>query len=196
MIEHISGKLVEKNPTHVVIDCGGVGYFLNISLNTFSKLSDNENAKLLTHYVVREDAHLLYGFIDRTERDVFRLLIAVNGVGVNTARVILSTLTPGQVQDAISTENVDSLKAVKGIGAKTAQRIIIDLKDKINKLDTDNETVTNAVSVNNTSKEEALSALEVLGFTRKQAIKPIEKFLKNEPGLTVEELIKQALKVL
>ena len=193
MIEHIQGKLVEKNPTNAIIDCNGVGYSINISLNTFSKIPDVENLKLFTHFVVREDAQLLYGFYEREEREIFRMLISVNGVGVNTARVILSTLTPSQAQEAILSENVDQLKAVKGIGAKTAQRIILDLKDKIGK----NIDISGiSIPKHNTNREEALSALEVLGFLRKQSIKVVDKFLKNEPGLTVEELIKSALKVL
>ncbi len=193
MIEHIQGKLVEKNPTYAIIDCSGVGYFINISLNTFSKIPDRENLKLFTHFVVREDANILYGFYEKEEREIFRLLISVNGVGVNTARVILSTLTPSQAQEAILTENVDQLKSVKGIGAKTAQRIILDLRDKIGK---NIELSDISLPKHNTSKEEALSALEVLGFARKQSMKVVDKFLKNEPGLSVEELIKSALKVL
>ncbi len=193
MIEHIQGKLVEKNPTSATIDCNGVGYLINISLNTFSKIPDEENLKLFTHFVVREDANLLYGFYEKEEREIFRMLISVNGVGVNTARVILSTLSPSQAQEAIQTENVDQLKAVKGIGAKTAQRIILDLRDKIG-----NNIEISDISLpkHNSNKEEALSALEVLGFARKQSLKVVDKFLKNEPGLTVEELIKSALKVL
>jgi len=193
MIEHIQGKLVEKNPTYTIIDCSGVGYFINISLNTFSKIPDKENLKLFTHFVVREDANILYGFYEKEEREIFRMLISVNGVGVNTARVILSTLTPSQAQEAILTENVDQLKSVKGIGAKTAQRIILDLRDKIGK---NIELSDISLPKHNTSKEEALSALEVLGFARKQSMKVVDKFLKNEPGLSVEELIKSALKVL
>lgn len=184
---------MEKNPTSATIDCNGVGYFINISLNTFSKIPDEENLKLFTHFVVREDANLLYGFYDKEEREIFRMLISVNGVGVNTARVILSTLSPSQAQESILTEDVDQLKAVKGIGAKTAQRIILDLRDKIGK---NLEVSDISLPKHNTNKEEALSALEVLGFTRKQSLKVVDKFLKNEPGLTVEELIKSALKVL
>jgi Holliday junction DNA helicase RuvA len=193
MIEHIHGRLIEKNPTYATIDCNGVGYFVNISLNTFSKIPDEENLKLYTHLVVREDAQMLYGFYEKEEREIFRMLISVNGVGVNTARVILSTLTPSQTQEAILSENVDQLKAVKGIGAKTAQRIILDLRDKIGK---NIEISDILLPQHNSSKEEALSALEVLGFARKQSLKVVDKFLKNEPGLTVEELIKSALKVL
>ncbi len=149
--------------------------------------------KLFTHFVVREDANLLYGFYEKTERDIFRMLISVNGVGVNTARVILSTLSPSQAQEAILSKNVDQLKSVKGIGAKTAQRIILDLRDKVGK---DIEISDISLPKHNSNKEEALSALEVLGFMRKQSIKVVDKFLKNEPGLSVEELIKNALKVL
>lgn len=193
MIEFIKGRLIEKNPTHAVVESNGIGYFINISLNCFSILPDNEDLILYTHLVVREDAHILYGFYEKEEREIFRMLILVNGVGVNTARVILSTLTPEQTQQAILTEDVDQLKSVKGIGAKTAQRIILDLKDKISK-----ESIASGIVMpkSNNNKNEALSALEVLGFTRKQSSKVIDKFLKNEPGLTIEELIKNALKVL
>lgn len=193
MLEYIEGKLVEKSATHAVIDCGGVGYFLNISLNTYSKMHDGENHKLLVHYVVRDDAHLLYGFYDKEERSIFRLLISVSGVGVNTARVILSTLTPVQVQEAISGEDVNLIKSVKGIGIKTAQRVILDLKDKVNKgLTTSNVRL----SENSNNKNAALSALEILGFNKKQSNAVVEKILKNEPGLGIEELIKNALKIL
>lgn len=193
MLEYIEGKLVEKSATHAVIDCGGVGYFLNISLNTYSKMHDGENHKLLVHYVVRDDAHLLYGFYDKEERSIFRLLISVSGVGVNTARVILSTLTPVQVQEAISGEDVNLIKSVKGIGIKTAQRVILDLKDKVNKgLTTSNIRL----SENSNNKNAALSALEILGFNKKQSNAVVEKILKNEPGLGIEELIKNALKIL
>jgi len=193
MIEFIQGRLIEKYPTHAVIDCSGVGYFINISLNTFSQIPDDENLKLFTHFVVREDAQMLYGFFEQHEREVFRLLISVSGVGVNTARVILSTLTPQQVEECIASEDVNTLKSVKGIGAKTAQRVILDLKDKISK---DVELTANTSLTKSNNKEEALSALEVLGFARKQASKVVEKLLANEPGLSVEELIKSALKVL
>lgn len=191
MITQIKGKLVEKNPTHVVIDCNGVGYLLHISLNTYSSLSDDENILLYTHLAIREDAHTLYGFINRTEREVFRLLISVSGVGASTARTMLSSMTSEEIQQAIVSENVRAIQSVKGIGVKTAQRLILDLKDKILKtFDIDQVSVVE----NNTNKEEALSALEVLGFSRKQSDKVIATILKQTPDVSVEKLIKLALK--
>lgn len=191
MITQIRGRLVEKNPTYVVVDCNGVGYLLHISLNTFSSLSENENVLLYSHLSVREDAHTLYGFINKTEREVFRLLISVSGVGASTARTMLSSMTSEEIQQAIASENVRLIQSVKGIGAKTAQRVIVDLKDKILKTFDIDEV---SVAENNTNKEEALSALEVLGFARKQSEKVITNILKETPNATVEILIKQALK--
>lgn len=192
MITQLQGKLVEKNPTYVVIDCQGVGYFVNISLNTYSALSEGEAIKLYTYLQVREDAHTLYGFLSKAEREVFVLLLSVSGVGAGTARTMLSSLTAAQVRNAIVAGEVATIQAVKGIGAKTAQRIVLDLKDKILKLQ---DFQDEAISPTNTYKEEALAALEVLGFVRKQAEKTIDKILKTaENDLSVEELIKQALK--
>ncbi len=191
MITQIKGKLVEKNPTYVVVDCNGVGYLLHISLNTFTALSSDENVLLYSHLFIRDDAHTLYGFINKTEREVFRLLISVSGVGAGTARTMLSSMTSEEIQQAIASENVRLIQSVKGIGAKTAQRVIVDLKDKILKT-FDIEEVSSIE--NNTNKEEALSALEVLGFNRKQADKIILNILKESPNATVESLIKQALK--
>lgn len=191
MITHIQGKLVEKNPTDVVIDCNGVGYLLHISLHTYSQIPDQEALKLYTHLQVREDAHMLFGFASLAEREVFRLLISVSGIGANTARTMLSSLTPKQIREGIATEDVDLIQSIKGIGAKTAQRVIIDLKDKILKIYDIDEV---SVKVNNTSKEEALSALEVLGFAKKQAEKVIDKIVAQQPDATVETIIKQALK--
>lgn len=191
MITQIKGRLVEKNPTHVVVDCNGLGYLLNISLNTYGSLPTDENVKLYTHLSIREDAHTLYGFIDKVEREVFKLLISVSGVGPSIARTMLSSMTAEDVQQAIASENVKLIQSVKGIGAKTAQRVIIDLKEKILKtFDIDEVSVTES----NTNKEEALSALEVLGFTRKQSDKVITNILKESPSASVEELIKKALK--
>lgn len=191
MITHIQGKLVEKNPTDVVIDCNGVGYMLNISLHTFSQIPDQEFLKLYTHLQVREDAHTLYGFASTTERELFRLLISVSGIGANTARTMLSSLTPKQIREGIATEDVALIKSIKGIGIKTAQLVIIDLKDKILKIyDIDEVSVTQS----NTNKDEALSALEVLGFAKKQAEKVIDKIVKVEPEANVETIIKLALK--
>lgn len=191
MITHIQGRLVEKNPTEVIIDCNGVGYFVNISLHTFSQLPAGENVKLFTHMQVREDAHTLYGFSGKTEREIFRLLLSVSGIGASIARTMLSSLSPQQVMEAIASEDVVTIQSVKGIGNKTAQRAVLDLKDKIIKV-----YGLDDVSVNssNTNKNEALSALETLGFTRKQVEKVCDKILKEQPEASAEEIIKQALK--
>ena len=191
MITQIRGRLVEKNPTYVVVDCSGVGYLLHISLQTFSTLPEDEAVRLFTHLSIREDAHTLYGFVSKTEREVFKLLISVSGVGPSIARTMLSSMTSEEVQNAIATENVALIQSVKGIGAKTAQRVIVDLKDKILKTFDIDEV---SVNKNNTNKEEALSALEVLGFNRKQSEKVISGILKESPNETVELLIKKALK--
>jgi Holliday junction DNA helicase RuvA len=191
MITHIQGRLVEKNPTDVIIDCQGIGYFINISLHTFSQLPTGENVTLFTHLLVREDAHILYGFSGRTEREIFKLLISVSGIGASTARTMLSSLSPDQVKEAIATEDIASIQSVKGIGLKTAQRVIIELKDKIIKVYGLDEV---SVSSSNTNKNEALSALETLGFMRKQVEKVCEKIIKQDPEASVESIIKQALK--
>ena len=191
MITHIRGRLVEKSPTGVVIDCNGVGYFIHISLHTFSQITEDESIKLLTHLQVKEDAHQLYGFATSTERQIFRLLISVSGIGTNTARTMLSSLTPQQVREGIASEDVALIQSVKGIGLKTAQRVIIDLKDKVLKVFDMDEIP--AVS-NNTSKDEALSALEVLGFAKKQSERVVGKILANTPNVSVEQIIKEALK--
>ncbi|WP_452223889.1 Holliday junction branch migration protein RuvA [Lacinutrix chionoecetis] len=191
MITHINGKMVEKNPTDVVIDCNGVGYLLNISLHTFSQIPDQENIHLYTHLHIKEDAHSLYGFVSKSEREVFRLLISVSGIGTNTARTMLSSLTPKQIREGIATEDVALIQSVKGIGAKTAQRVIIDLKDKIIKIYEIDEV---SVNRNNTNKDEALSALEVLGFVKKQAERVVDKIVVAQPEASVEAIIKQALK--
>ena len=191
MITHIQGRLIEKNPTEVIIDCNGVGYFINISLHTFSQLPTGENVKLYTHLQVREDSHTLYGFLFKSEREIFRLLISVSGIGASIARTMLSSLSPQQVIEAIASEDVVTIQSVKGIGSKTAQRAVLDLKDKILKV-YGLEDVS-AVS-SNTNKNEALSALETLGFARKQVEKVCDKILKEQPEASVEEIIKQALK--
>ena len=191
MITHIQGKLVEKNPTDVVIDCNGVGYLINISLHTFSQIPNEEHLKLYTHLQVKEDSHSLYGFASKGERDVFRLLISVSGIGTNTARTMLSSLTPKQIKEGIATEDVALIQSVKGIGLKTAQRVIIDLKDKIIRIYDIDEV---SVNKSNTNKDEALSALEVLGFAKKQAEKVVEKIVASEPDANVETIIKLALK--
>lgn len=193
MIAQIKGRLIEKTPTYVVVDCNGVGYQLNISLNTFSKIGNEESCLLFTHFVVREDAHLLYGFKEKSERELFRQLISVSGVGSSTAIMILSSLSPDETKAAIISGNVNTLKGVKGIGLKTAERIIIDLRDKVGK----NEgTELFSISSNNTIKEEALSALVMLGFSKMPAEKALTKIMTESPNLTVEELIKRTLKSL
>jgi Holliday junction DNA helicase RuvA len=190
MITQIKGKLVEKNPTQVVVDCNGIGYEINISLYTFSSLSSDENIKLFTHLQVREDAHILYGFFTVLERAVFRLLISVSGIGTSTARTMLSSLTPVEIHQAIATEDVPTIQGVKGIGLKTAQRVIIELKDKIKSLQGTDEI---PVFKSNTIKEETLSALEVLGYSRKASEKVVDKLIQGDPDSSVEELIKSAL---
>ena len=191
MITHLRGKLVEKTPTGVVIECNGVGYFVNISLNTFSQLQDNENIFILTYLQVKDDSHQLFGFINSNERDIFKLLISVSGIGANTARTMLSSLTPKQIRDGISSEDVALIQSVKGIGLKTAQRVIIELRDKILKVYGFDETISD---LNNTKKDEALSALEVLGFSKKQSDRVVVDILKNIPNASVELIIKEALK--
>ncbi|WP_431157409.1 Holliday junction branch migration protein RuvA [Winogradskyella poriferorum] len=191
MITHLEGRLVEKNPTDVVIDCNGVGYFINISLHTFSQIPDRENLRLYTYLQVREDSHTLYGFSTKSEREIFKLLISVSGIGANTARTMLSSLSPEQVKEGIASGDVALIQSVKGIGAKTAQRVIIDLKDKVLKVYGIDEL---SLIPNNTNKDEALSALEVLGFNKKQSEKVIDKILKTHPDALVEQIIKEALK--
>lgn len=191
MIAHIRGKLVEKTPTYVVIEANGVGYGLSITLHTFSTLEESELVMLYTYFIVRDDAQILYGFSTQAEREMFKLLISVSGVGPSIARTMLSSMTTQEVQQAIASGNVGIIQSVKGIGAKTAQRVIVDLKDKV--LTT---AVTEELSgaKSNTQKIEALSALEVLGFAKKQSEKIIDKILADNPTLSVEQLIKNALK--
>ncbi len=191
MIHHLKGKLVEKYPTHVIIECGGVGYFVNISLNTFSKIQDAESISLFTHLQVKEDSHTLFGFAEKSEREIFRLLLSVSGIGSSTARTMLSSLSPAEIRDAIANGNAPTIQAIKGIGAKTAQRVILDLRDKILKVYDIDEVSTNS---NNTNKDEALSALEVLGFARRQAENAVDKVLRQDSSLSVENIIKLALK--
>ncbi len=191
MIAHLQGRLVEKTPTEVVIDCGGVGYHVNISLHTYSLLPTTENIRLFTHLQIKEDAHTLFGFMERSERELFRLLISVSGIGAGIARTMLSSLEPKQIINALGSGNVGTIQSIKGIGAKTAQRAILDLKDKVLKLYDMDEV---SFSQSNTNKDEALSALEVLGFNKKLAEKSVELIVKQQPEATVEMIIKQALK--
>ena len=190
MITQIKGKLIEKNPTQVVVDCNGIGYEINISLHTFSSISADEIIQLYTHLQVREDAHILYGFFTVQERAVFRLLISVSGIGTSTARTMLSSLSPAQIQLAIGSEDVPTIQGVKGIGLKTAQRVIIELKDKIRSIQGSEEI---PVHKSNTIKEETLSALEVLGYSRKTSEKVVDKLIQSNPEITVEDSIKGAL---
>lgn len=193
MLEYIKGEIAEITPTYVVVDCNGVGYLANISLNTYTQLQNEKAAKIYLYEAIREDAYVLYGFKDKIEREMFVLLISVSGVGPNTARMILSSLPPSDLQAVISTGNVGQLKAVKGIGAKTAQRIIVDLKDKIKSGDN-----TLIVQLENKSEtyEEAVAALVMLGFPQQAAQKAVGKLLKDSPMMKVEDAIKMALKIL
>ena len=190
MITQLRGRLVEKSPTSVVIDCQGVGYLVNISLFTFGQLSDEENIQLFTHLQVREDAHTLYGFTTDLERQLFRLLIGISGIGANTARTMLSSLSPSEIGQAIQGEQVNIIQSVKGIGAKTAQRVVIELRDKIQAVVAD--AGIPAVS-SNTNKEEALSALVVLGYQTKHCVKVIDELLSMDAEMSVERLIRNAL---
>ena len=193
MYEFISGKLAEKKPTFVVVEVSGVGYFINITLNTYSKIKDLSEAKLFTHFYVREDAQILYGFAEESERELFRYLLSVSGVGASTARLILSSLTSGEVYDAITQGQATILQSVKGVGAKTAQRIVIDLRDKLAKAGIELEKVDFS---HNTLRDEALSGLLILGFNRSTADKAVNRILKQGSANSVEELIKEALKIL
>ena len=191
MYEYIKGTISGLTPAGVVIETGGIGYFLHISVNTFSRINGNEHSKLFLHEVVREDAHLLYGFADKDERDFFRMLISVNGIGSAIAIMMLSSYIPDDLRNAILTENVNLLKSIKGIGAKTAQRVIIELKDKVGKgVTPDKIFKTGDLVVRN----EALSALEMLGFNKKAAENSLDQIIAAQPGLTVEHLLKIALK--
>ena len=190
MITQIKGRLVEKSPTELVIDCNGLGYLVNISLNTFSLLSDSENISLYTHLQVKEDSHTLFGFYEKTERNLFRKLISVSGIGASTARTMLSSLNPEEIQRAILSENVSTIQSVKGIGLKTAQRVIIELRDKVSGI---NEGSDLNLNLANSKREESLSALEVLGYSRKQTLKVVDKLISEISEISVEEIIKNAL---
>ena len=191
MIDYIKGTITQITPTFLTLETGGIGYLLNISISTFSKLEGKKEYKLLVHEVIREDSHQLFGFADSEERNIFRLLISVTGVGANTARMMLSSLSPGEIEKAIVGSDVNILKSVKGIGLKTAQRIIVDLKDKLGKQAGSGEIFTFA---DNTKREEALSALVMLGFAKSAVSKVLDKIVREEKNLTVEDMIKRALK--
>ncbi len=191
MIAQIQGKLIERNPTDLVIDCQGVGYFIQISLHTFSKLPESDYVKVFIHQVFREDGQFLFGFADKVERELFRHLISVSGIGAGIARTMLSSLDPRSIIQALVNGDVATIQSIKGIGNKTAQRAVIELKEKMLKLyDLEQELPV----LNNTNKDEALSALEVLGFNKKLAEKVVDKLLREQPESTVENIIKYALK--
>lgn len=192
MYAYINGKITDKTPTYVVLDNNGIGYFLNITLNTFTAIGEKEDVRLFVHEQILEDAHNLFGFYTAKERDIFQMLITVSGVGCNTARLILSSLTVNELCNAIGNEDTRVIQGVKGIGAKTAQRITIDLKDKVKKFEYEAE---NVLPENNTIKNEALSALAILGFNKAAAGKVVDNLLK-QGDYSVEALIKEALKVL
>lgn len=195
MIEYIKGEIAELSPAMAVIDCNGLGYAVNISLNTYSAIQGKSNYKLYIYEAIREDAHVLYGFADKQERELFLLLISVSGIGGNTARMILSALSPSELINVISSENANLLKTVKGIGLKTAQRVIVDLKDKIKTTATSTSTSTGITAIMNTEvQEEAIAALTMLGFAAAPSQKVVLAILKEDPSITVEKVIKLALK--
>jgi len=191
MYEYIKGLITELNPSYAVVESGGVGYFVHISLNTYSKLTIDTDCKLFIHQIVREDANLLFGFESKEEREIFRLLLTVSGVGANTARMMLSSLTAKEIADAIQTGNENTLKSIKGIGLKTAQRLIVELKDKIGKNIAADEILKPKY---NTIKEESLSALIMLGFAKTPAEKTVDQILVEHKTATVEDVVKLALK--
>jgi Holliday junction DNA helicase, RuvA subunit len=193
MLEYFKGNIVSLKPSHIILESNSVGYFINVSLNTYTQLNGKESTKIFVHEVIREDAHLLYGFATESERELFRLLVSVNGIGSNTAIMMFSSLSPDEVSNAILNENVNLLKSIKGIGVKTAQRVIIDLKDKIGKSPIGEQIVA---PTDNTIRIEALSALVMLGFAKKTVEKELDKILAAQPNLSVENVIKLALKSL
>jgi Holliday junction DNA helicase RuvA len=193
MYEYIKGSVASLKPSHIILEANSVGYFITISLNTYTQLNGRESVKLFIHQVIREDAHLLYGFASEAERELFRMLISVSGIGSNTAIMMFSSLSPDEISNAILNENVNLLKSIKGIGVKTAQRVIIDLKDKVGKSPVSEQFVSSA---DNTLRNEALSALVMLGFAKKSAEKELDKILTAQPNLSVESVIKLALKSL
>ena len=191
MIDYIKGTITQVTPTFLTIETGGTGYYINISLTTYAKLEGKSDFKILVHEVIREDSYQLFGFADKEERDIFRYLISVSGVGASTARMMLSSLSPVEIEKAIIGSDVNILKSVKGIGLKTAQRIIVDLKDKLGKQAGSGEIFAFA---DNTKREEALSALVMLGFVKSAVTKVLDKIIREEQNLTVEDMIKRALK--
>ena len=194
MYSYFEGSIVEKTPTYAVLDCNGIGYILNITLNTYTAIKDKERCKLYAHLVVREDAHTLFGFFTMNELELFRKLISVSGVGPGTARVMLSSVSSDEIMEAIVSGNVSMLKSIKGIGEKTAQRIIVDLRDKLGKIDANKEII---ISQDNTKRNEAFSALLMLGFNKNNIEKALDKIIRtNDVSITVEEIIKKSLQIL
>lgn len=193
MIAFLKGRLVEKTPTDIIIDCNGIGYQVHISLHSYSLIKDSELIQIHTYLQIKEDAHILYGFVEKIERELFKLLISVSGIGGNTARNMLSYVTPKDLMQAIASNDVKTIQAIKGIGIKTAQRVVIDLQEKVQKMYGMEDL---SLTVNNTNAEEALSALEVLGFVRKTAEKVVHKITEQQPEATAEQIIKLALKSL
>lgn len=194
MYEYLSGKFTLITPSFMVVDCNGVGYKVEISLSSYSKLKDMMEGKIFIHYVVREDTQMLYGFIDEKERELFRLLIGVNGIGPNTARMMLSSLGSDEIVNAIVSEDLRTINSIKGIGNKTAQRLIVELKDKLKKWEYSSENTNIDIQKNNKNREEALLALQTLGFNKIIVEKTLDKILKEDKLISVENLIKQALK--
>ncbi|REJ83045.1 MAG: Holliday junction branch migration protein RuvA [Bacteroidetes bacterium] len=191
MINHLNGRLLEKNPTCLIVECAGVGYFVHISLNTFSKIPDQENIRIYTHLQISEDSHTLYGFADEEERKLFRLLISVSGIGCNTARMMLSSMDVQEIESCILRDDSLQLKNIKGIGEKTAQRVILELKSKLKK-----EGISSGLPAAPKIKEEAMAALLTLGFNKQTVDKTLDNLLKTSPSADVEDLIKKALKAL
>lgn len=191
MIAFLKGRLVEKTPTDIIIDCNGIGYQVHISLHSYSLIKDSELIQIHTYLQIKEDAHILYGFVEKIERELFKLLISVSGIGGNTARNMLSYVSPKDLMQAIASNDVKTIQSIKGIGLKTAQRVVIDLQEKVQKMYGIEDL---SINVNNTNAEEALSALEVLGFVRKAAEKVVNKIVDQQPDATAEQIIKLALK--
>ncbi|MBR3876847.1 MAG: Holliday junction branch migration protein RuvA [Bacteroidaceae bacterium] len=196
MIEYLKGEIAELTPATAIIECCGVGYEANITLNTYSALQGKKDTRLYIYEVIREDAHLLYGFSNKQERELFLQLISVSGIGGNTARTILSAFTVNELCEAIATGNEVAIKSVKGIGLKTAQRLIVDLKDKIKGIGSSSGTAVLPATADNDVMEGAVAALVMLGFPSTAANKAVQSIMKSEPGMTIEQVIKQALKLL
>ena len=196
MIDYIKGEITNLTPTYCVLETCGVGYMLNISLVTFSELQNLSSARLFVYENIREDAHTLYGFFEEEERNIFLLLISVSGIGANTARMIQSSFSPAELKEAISTGNVNAIKSVKGIGLKSAQRIIVDLKDKVNKSNEGGDLPLIEVAANNEKINEAVAALVMLGFQQQASQKTVDKIVKEEPQLEVAKIIKKALSMI